>query len=111
MNSKILTKELTEDNERISLDNAKRDGYVISNLDGYPKTKDHLRCYTDLPCKIEKGRDEFPSKKRWYVIFDSNINIEDNSFSTLSEAIRYATLKYTNFLQKQLKDIKTGKLK
>ena len=111
MNIKIETEATRKDNDRITLANVKRDGYTISNIEGYPKTNDHLKCYTDLPCKIEKGRDEFHNKKKWYVIFDCNINIKDKTYSTVTQATSGAICDYTKYLKEQLRQIEKGFLK
>jgi len=106
-----LTPKVQKNIERIDLDNSKKNGYIISKIPLYPNDENHLQCYTDLPCRIEKGRDEFPNKKKWYVVFENFINIETKTHSTVSSAISSAKSDYEKYLNKQLKDLKSGKLK
>lgn len=106
-----LTPELEEDNKRIEMDNAKREGYVIFPIENYPNDGSALRCYTDYPCKIEKGRDEFVFKNKWYVMFDCHFSIEDKCFSNIGQALYYMKASYLKWLKNQLELINKGKLK
>lgn len=111
MNVIKITKEQEEDNKRIAMNNVKRNGYVIAPIEHYPNDGNTLRCYTDYPCKIEKGRDEFKNKNRWYVMFYPYFNIEDRNFSNIQQAIDYMQISYSKWLENQLLLIKKGKMK
>lgn len=107
----VLTKEAEKDNGRIGMLNMKRKGYIISELETYPKDGNHMKCYTNLPCKVIKGLDNFKDKKKWYVIFDDNISIQDKKYSNVHLAMDGAINDYLKYLEKQIKDIKNGNIK
>ena len=83
----------------------------IYYLKNYPNNGLHIGYYTDLPCKIEKGRDEFINKKKWYVIFEPHINIPDTTYGELESAKVGARNKYKKYLEDTLKKIQEGKIK
>ena len=111
MNTINPTKEVENDNKRIAINNIKRKGYIIAPIENYPNDGNTLRLYTDYPCRIEKGRDEFKNKDRWYVMFYSYFNIEDKNFSNVQQSIDYMQNAYSKWLENQLLLIKKGKLK
>ena len=80
-------------------------------LKNYPNNGLHIGYYTDLPCKIEKGRDEFVNKKKWYVIFEPYINISIATYSEVESAKEGARNKYKKYLEDTLKKIQEGKIK
>lgn len=90
---------------------AKEMGYTLVNIENYPKTDDHLECYTDLPCYIEKGREEFRYKKRWYVSFFNEIDIDDKSYGSIDKAIIGALSSYKKYLKSTLAMLDSGVLK
>ena len=77
----------------------------ITTLKNYPDDGNHVQYITDLPCRIEKGRDEFGSKNRWYIIWN---NVElvnsliDKSFIDLDKALEYAYTEYVKVLKNEL---------
>lgn len=86
-------------------------GYTLAPIEGYPKNGEHMQVYTDLPCSIMKGLDNFKQKNKWYVTFYENINIPEKTYNTANEAIRGAKENYLRYLKKQIKNIEAGVLK
>lgn len=83
----------------------------IYYLKNYTNNGLHIGYYTDLPCRIEKGRDEFINKKKWYVIFEPHINIPDATYGEIECAKVGARNKYKKYLEDTLKKIQEGKIK
>ena len=83
-----------------------KDEYNFYPLKNYPNNGLHIGYYTDLPCRIEKGRDEFINKKKWYVIFETYVNIPDITYNELESAKVGARNEYKKYLEDTLKKIK-----
>ena len=86
-----------------------KDEYNFYPLKNYPNNGLHIGYYTDLPCKIEKGRDEFINKKKWYVTFEPYVNIPDTTYNELESAKVGARNKYKKHLEYTLKKYKKEK--
>ena len=89
----------------------------INYMDHYPKNGKHFELFTNLPCYITQGNDEFYYRDKkgldkqskphlWYVYFDTELGyIECKGFRTPENAYKYAIKSYSKLLKKELNKI------